>query len=263
MRNAVGPLTTLEKVILAFLMTWAAGFVDLVGYVSLYGVFTSHMTGNTVSLARHISELDWPGVERLGWPILTFVFGLMLGAFIYEAEKRDKIQVPFPPAIGLEALLIGIFIVAGIGSHFKADIPPQPAGKFFAMVALLAISMGIQNVVIRKVGGLNVYTTFVTGTLVKFAETLSQYLFWLRDRTRGRFRSRILKALRISPRIAALQQASLTLGLWAIYLTGAVSGGFSIQRFALLGMLAPFALLAAIALYGAFRPFLVLSSKEW
>ncbi len=132
------------------------------------------------------------------------------------------------------------------------------------MVALLAVAMGIQNVVIRKVGGINVYTTFVTGTLVKFAESLSEYLFWLRDRTRGRFRSRILKVLRISPRIAALQQASLTFGsVDAIYLTGAVSGGFSIQRFALLGMLAPFALLAAIALYGAFRPFFALSSKEW
>jgi uncharacterized membrane protein YoaK (UPF0700 family) len=263
LRNAVGPLTTLEKVILAFAMTWAAGFVDLVGYVSLYGVFTSHMTGNTVSLARHMSELDWPGVVRLGWPILTFVFGLMLGAFIYEAEKRDKIQVPFPPAIGLEALLIGIFIVAGMGSHFKADIPPQPAGKFFAMVALLAISMGIQNVVIRKVGGINVYTTFVTGSLVKFAESLSEYLLWLRDRTRGRFRSRILKVLRISPRIVALQNASLTFGLWAIYLTGAVSGGFSVLQFALLAMLAPFALLTTVALYGAFRPFVALSSKEW
>ena len=263
MRNAVGPLTTLEKVILAFVMTWAAGFVDLVGYVSLYGEYTSHMTGNTVSLARHISELDWPGVARRGWPIVTFVFGLMLGAFIYEAERRRQIQVPFPPAIGLEALLIGIFIVAGMGTHFKADIPPQPAGKFFVMVALLAVPMGIQNVVIRKVGGLNVYTTFVTGSLVKFAESLSEYLFWLRARTRGRFRSRILKVLRVSPRIDSLQHASLTFGLWAIYLTGAVCGGFSVLQFALLAMLAPFALLTAVALYGAFRPFVALSSKEW
>src|SRR5580693_6033377 len=231
-------------------MTWAAGFVELVDYVSLYGVFTSHMTGNTVSLARHIAELDWPGVVRLGWPILTFVFGLMLGSFIYEAEKRDKIQVPFPPAIGLEALLIGIFIVAGIGTHFKADIPPQPAIKFFAMVALLAVPMGIQNVVIRKVGGINVYTTFVTGSLVKFAESLSQYLFWLRDRTRGRFRRRILKVLRISPRLLPVQRGALTLGLWTAYLTGAVCGGFSLHRWALLGMVAPFVLLFAIALYG-------------
>src|SRR5271155_2657465 len=235
-------------------MTWAAGFVDLVGYVSLYGEYTSHMTGNTVSLARHISELDWPGVARRGWPIVTFVFGLMLGAFIYEAERRRQIQVPFPPAIGLEALLIGIFIVAGMGSHFKADIPPQPAGKFFAMVALLAISMGIQNVVIRKVGGINVYTTFVTGSLVKFAESLSEYLFWLRDRTRGRFSSRICKVMRVTPRLVTAQRAALTLGLWAIYLTGGVCGGFALQQWRLLAMLAPFALLTTIALYGAFRP---------
>lgn len=169
MRNAVGPLTNFEKVNLAFAMTWAAGFVDLVGYISLYGLYTSHMTGNTVSMARHISNFDWAGVVRRGWPIVSFVFGLMLGALIYEAEKRRSIEVPFPPAIALEAVLIGVFIAAGIGTDFKADIPPQPAGKFFVMVALLAIPMGIQNVVIRKVGGLNVYTTFVTGSLVKFA----------------------------------------------------------------------------------------------
>ena len=263
MRNPAGPLTTPEKVNIAVAMTWAAGFVDLVGYVSLYGLYTSHMTGNTVAMARHISELQWSGVVRRGWPILMFVFGLMLGAFIYEAEKRRKIQVPFPPAIGLEALLIGIFIAAGIGSDFKADIPPQPAGKFFVMVALLAIPMGIQNVVIRKVGGINVYTTFVTGSLVKFAENLAQYLFWLRDRTRRRFRRRILKVLRISPRTLPFQRAALTLGLWTAYLGGAVCAGFSIQRWALLGMVAPFLLLLAIALYGAFRTFLPLSDDEW
>jgi len=244
-------------------MTWAAGFVDLVGYVSLYGLYTSHMTGNTVAMARHISELQWSGVVRRGWPILAFVFGLMLGALIYEAEKRRGIQIPFPSAIGLEALLIAIFIAAGIGSGFKADIPPQPADKFFVMVALLAISMGLQNVVVRKVGGINVYTTFVTGSLVKFAENFSQYLFWLRDRTRRRFRRRILKALRISPRTLPFQRAALTFGLWTTYLAGGVCAGFSIQRWALLAMIAPFVLLLAIAVYGAFRPFLSLSNGEW
>src|SRR5260370_40616399 len=119
----------------------------------------------------------------------------MRGALIYKAEDGHKVQVPFPRAIGLEALLIGIFIAAAMGSGFKADIPPQPAGKFFLMVALLAVPMGIQNVVIRRVRGINVYTTFVTGSLVIFAEHLAEYLFWLRDRTRRRFRSRILRVL--------------------------------------------------------------------
>ena len=131
------------------------------------------------------------------------------------------------------------------------------------MVALLAVPMGIQNVVIRKVGGINVYTTFVTGSLVKFAESLSEYLFWLRDRTRGRFRVRILKALRVTPRLVTAQHAALTFGLWAIYLTGGVCGGFALQQWRLLAMLAPFTLLASVALYGMFRPLVPLSKKEW
>jgi uncharacterized membrane protein YoaK (UPF0700 family) len=263
LRSAVVPLTTLERVNLAFAMTWAAGFVDLVGFVALYGLYTSHMTGNTVGMAREISLLDWPGVVRHGWPIAMFIFGLMAGSFIYEAEKRRSIAVPFPPAIALEAVLLGIFIAAATGSNFKAEIPPQPAAKFFLMVALLAVPMGIQNVVIRKVGGINVYTTFVTGSLVKFAESLSEYLFWVRDRTRGRFRSRIGKVIRVTPRLATAQQAALTLGLWMLYLTGGVCGGFALQEFRLLAMLAPFTLLASIALYGAFRPLLPIATKDW
>lgn len=263
MRSPDSPLTGLEQTNLVIAMTWAAGFVDLVGYVALYGLYTSHMTGNTVALARHLSELQWTGVVRRGWPILTFVFGLLLGAFIYEGERRHQIRVPFPPAIALEALLIGIFIAASIGSGFKADVPPQPAGKFFALVALLAIPMGLQNVVIRKVGGINVYTTFVTGSLVKFAENFSQYLFWVHDRTRGRFRRRIVTVLKISPHTIPFQRAALTFGLYTAYLTGAVCAGLALQRWALLGMLAPLTVLSAIALYGAFRPFLPLIEEEW
>jgi len=130
------------------------------------------------------------------------------------------------------------------------------------MVALLAVPMGIQNVVIRKVGGINVYTTFVTGSLVKFAENLSQYLFWVRDRTRGRLRSRLPIVLRITPRLITFRRAALTLSLWVFYLGGAICGGFSVQRWALLAMIAPFALLTAIALYGVFRPLLP-PSEEW
>jgi uncharacterized membrane protein YoaK (UPF0700 family) len=256
-------LTVPEKTTIAILMTWTAGFVDIVGYLALYGLYISHMTGNTVAMAEHISRLEWIGVVRRGWPIVAFVFGLMLGAFIYDAEKRRNIQVPFPTTIGLETLLIAVFIGAGAGNGFKAIIPPQPAPKFFVMVALLATAMGLQNVSIRKIGGINVYTTFVTGSLVKFAESVSEYLFWLRDRTRLRFRRRIWKALRVSPRQLPLQRAALTITLWITYLAGAVAGAFSTVQWALLGMIAPLLVLAAITAYGVFRPLLEQINEEW
>ena len=155
MRTAT-PLTTWEKVILALLMTWAAGFVDIVGYLALYGLYTAHMTGETVAMARHLSRVQWYGVVRRGWPILAFVFGLLLGAFIFDAEKRRAIKVPFPATVGAESVLIGAFVVVGSTNGPKVQIPPQPAAMFFLMVALLATAMGIQNVAIRRVGAKNV-----------------------------------------------------------------------------------------------------------
>ena len=263
MRSAATPLTATERIVIALLMTWTAGFIDLVGFLSLYGIYISHMTGNTVAMARHISRLEWVGFVRRGWPIFTFIFGLILGSFIYDAEKRRNVASPFPATIGLETLLIGIFVAAGAGNGFKADIPPQPAFKFFVMVALLTISMGLQNVSIRKVGGMNVYTTFVTGSLVKFAESISEYLFWVRDRTRGRFRRRILKVLWISPRQLPVQRGTLTFALWAIYLIGGISGGVATLRWELLGTVAPLMVLAAITAYGLFRPLLAAIEQDW
>ena len=262
-RSAAGSSGSFEKVAIAILMTWTAGFIDLVGFVSLYGLYVSHMSGNTVAMARHISQLDWVGFVRHAWPIATFIFGLILGAFIYDAEKRRHIKVPFPATIGLEALLVTAFIAAGAGNSFKTVIPPQPALKFFVMVALLTIAMGLQNVSIRKVGGINVYTTFVTGSLVKFAESVSEYLFWIRDRTHHRFRSRIGKVLLVSPRQAPLQRAALTIALFVTYLTGAVCGGFSTDQWELRGMIAPLIVLVAIAAFGAFQPYLEQSQEEW
>jgi uncharacterized membrane protein YoaK (UPF0700 family) len=256
------PLTVFENVTIALLMTWTAGFIDLVGYLALYGLYVSHMSGNTVAMARHLSQDDWIGFVRHGWPIVTFIFGLILGAFIFDAEKRRNIKVPFPATVGLETLLVAGFIEAA-GNHFKADIPPQPALKFFAMVALLTISMGLQNVSIRKVGGMNVYTTFVTGSLVKFAESVSEFLFWVRDRTHHRFRRRIGKVLRVSPRQISLQRAALTFALYIIYLGGAVCGALATDRWALRGLFAPLVILGLITAYGAFRPILKHFEEEW
>src|SRR5262249_46555433 len=37
-------------------LTWAAGYIDAIGYLALGGVFTANMTGNTVLLGLHVSQ---------------------------------------------------------------------------------------------------------------------------------------------------------------------------------------------------------------
>ncbi|HLI82156.1 MAG TPA: YoaK family protein [Candidatus Binataceae bacterium] len=263
MSSEARPLAQSEKVTIAILMTWAAGFIDVVGYLSLFGLYTANMSGNTVAMARHIALQQWWGFARGGWPVATFVFGLILGSFLFDAEKRRGVRPRFAATLVLEIVLIAIFIAFGAGDGFKADIPPQPATRFFAMVALLTIAMGLQNASIRRVGGMNVYTTFVTGSLVKFGESVSDFLFWMRDRTRHRFRRRISKVLRVARRQPTLQHAVLTFALWFAYLTGAIAGDFLTLRWMLLGLLAPLLMLIALVAYGAFRPLLIEASDEW
>ena len=187
---------------------------------------------------RHLSDLQWAGVVRRGWPIVTFVFGLLLGAFIYEAEERRKIKVPFSPAIGLEALLIAIFIAAGIGSGFSANIPPQPACKFFLMVALLAIPIGIQSG--HQKSWRNEYLYDVRYRNVseirrKFAVNTDSGCAI--EPITVIFRTAILIVLRVSPRTASFQRAAINSGF-----VDDLSGGrrlrrISIQRWALLRIL--------------------------
>ena len=132
------------------------------------------------------------------------------------------------------------------------------------MVALLALAMGVQNVTIRNVAGLHVYTTFITGSLVLFGESASQYIFWFisqwhRDAGRGR----LTRVLRASSRLAMVRHMALTAALWSCYLAGATVGAFANDRFQTRCVLAPLILLVAIGIYGAVRPFSEIAAEEW
>ena len=63
-------LTPFPKAWLAISMSWAAGFVDAAGWLVVYHVYTSHMTGNTATFARDVAER-----------IQTVTGGLWMGFF--------------------------------------------------------------------------------------------------------------------------------------------------------------------------------------
>jgi uncharacterized membrane protein YoaK (UPF0700 family) len=258
-----GPFAALQKTPVAVILTTVAGFVDVFGYVFIYGVYVAHMTGNTVATARHLVDLQLFGLLRHAWPIAAFVMGLMIGAFVMDAQLRRPFKIPVSMPLLLEAFLLAAFIGVASGSNFTASIPTQPAGRYYLTVALLALAMGMQNVVVRKVGGLNVYTTFVTGTLVKLGEAAASFFFWLRDRTRHRVRSRLGKALRVAPRQRDFLHIMLTGALFLAYFLGAYCGTLAGLKFELKAMFIPLGILVALTLYSAVRPFARLAEEEW
>jgi uncharacterized membrane protein YoaK (UPF0700 family) len=261
LRQLSGPLAVLQTSIIAVLLTLVAGYIDVVGYLSVYRVYTEHMTGNTVAMARHVPALQWSGVARHAWPIVTFLAGLVIGSIVFEAQKRKAIHQRVPATLVLESVLILIFLLVSLSSAF---IPPQPTPKYYLMVVLLAVAMGIQNVTIRKVGGLNVYTTFITGSLVKFGEALSEYILWFgQQMRRDRGRHRVLRLLRATPRQAPARHMALTAALWLSYFGGALGAVAALASIQIRCVIFPLALLVAITCYATFYPTLKEIADEW
>jgi len=223
--NECRPLGHLEKAVLAVALSWGAGIIDAVGYLSLYKAFVAHMTGNTVSSVLHAFSRDWMDVFHRAMPIPMFFMGLMMGEIVLERAKRRRRRHVASRALAVEAMMLAAFLGAGLPlfgatPHIQGASP----GEFGFLVAVIAVAMGVQSASLRKVGALTVFTTFITGTLTKLANDLSEYLFWLRDRTKGRFRRRIGPALRISGRQESFQSVVLLSALYVAYALGGLCG---------------------------------------
>jgi uncharacterized membrane protein YoaK (UPF0700 family) len=258
-----GPLRSLQKTPVALVLTGVAGFVDVFGYIFIYGIYVAHMSGNTVAAARHIVDLQWYGFLRHSWPIFTFIIGLVIGAIMFEAQTHRRGRLPVAWTLLAETLLIAVFIPMASGIRLVATVPPQPAARFYPIVALLTFAMAMQNVTIRKVGGLNVYTTFVTGSLVKFAEATASFFFWVWRRTRRRFRARAGKVARIALRQRDFLHMMLTGALFVSYIAGACFGALIGLRYQIVAIFIPLAILIALTIYSAIRPFVRLPEEEW
>jgi len=239
------PLPGHPKAWLAVSLSWAAGFVDATAYMALYHVYTSHMTGNTASFAGDLAECKWEDAFHHGWVILPFLGGLLYSAATTKAARRQGFHSSFSIALITELLLLSAFVA--LGSHYLRDdhlaAPSSLIG--YALISMPAAAMGIQTVTVTRINGLRVYTTYLTGSLSKCSEAVVDYLFWFRDRTRGRQLARLYLVLLVSLRQRPMQHALLTAGLWLAFFAGAWCGVIGEHRFALAALSAPMIIIAA------------------
>jgi uncharacterized membrane protein YoaK (UPF0700 family) len=201
-------------------MSASAGFVDSGCYQRLHGTFTSHITGSTSSAVSSFAHDMWPEAERFAWAVASFLLGLLIGAALRRVEHRHSIRSAFAAVLALEILLLALFIAC-------AGRPTFPVAP---LIFFAAAAMGMQTVTVNRVGRLRIYTTFHTGSLSKFSEAFMEYLFWVRDRTRGRWRKRFVRVLRVTPRREAMQHAAVNLGVWLTFAGGALAGIPAVDR---------------------------------
>jgi len=139
------PLPGHPKAWLAIAMAWAAAFVDVVGWLVLYHVFTAHMTGNTASFGIDVAERDWTHAFHQSWPLVPFLVGLVYGASTSAAARRLRWHSSFAIALVTELLLLGLFISLGTQYSIDGELRSPSALMFYFLLSLPAAAMGIPN----------------------------------------------------------------------------------------------------------------------
>lgn len=160
-RAALSIRHPLTRTLLA--LTFTTGLVDAVSYLGLGHVFTANMTGNIVLLGFGIAgagELPvLAPLVSLGAFLVGAAVGGMFGSRVAARQPRN-----LSGALIIEASLIGIAALLAATLDVRTG---KPSG--YAIIALLALAMGVRNATVRRIGVADMTTTVLTMTLTGLA----------------------------------------------------------------------------------------------
>jgi uncharacterized membrane protein YoaK (UPF0700 family) len=144
-------------------MTFSTGLVDAVSYLGLGRVFAANMTGNIVLLGFGIAGSGGLPVVAPLVSLLAFLVGSAAGGALTATTGGLHAQ-HVARALGIEA---GLVLVAAIVAA-ATDVRPS-AFSGDAVIALLALAMGVRNATVRRLGVPDLTTTVLTMTLTGLA----------------------------------------------------------------------------------------------
>jgi uncharacterized membrane protein YoaK (UPF0700 family) len=248
------------KVAAALTLTAIGGFVDAVGYIALFQIFTANMSGNSVHVGISLGDLDFSDLMRPACAIVAFVTGMTLTRIAMTVAARHSMRRIATYTLAVEALLLVLFARATPAMKL-GQIADLHSAVYFSLVALLAFAMGVQTATMTHVGALTVYTTFVTGTLTKFSESLTRALFWSYDQAAQSGR-RMSDIVRLAPKQKDVREAAFLAAIWICYLVGAAIGTFSKRRWELRSLYLPVVVLIVFIVVDRFRPIGVQEEKH-
>lgn len=153
---------------MAAVLTGVAGFVDAHIFVHVTEVFVANQSGNVVLFGIFLGERRWPEVAAHLLSITMFAVGVAVGTAVHD-RRRAAGKALRPDLILLaEAVLLAALIVLRVVDG------PRPVLEVDAMdypvILLGALAMGLQTVVIGKVGSVAVATTYESGAVARVGE---------------------------------------------------------------------------------------------
>jgi uncharacterized membrane protein YoaK (UPF0700 family) len=169
--SAESPPRVEGTIAIAAVLTAVAGFVDAHIFVHVTEVFVANQSGNIVLFGIFLGERRWPEVAAHILSISMFAVGVAVGTTIHD--RRLQAGRPLRPDLilyaeaGLLAAVIVLRVIDGPSPVLTVDAMDYP------VILLGALAMGLQTVVIGKVGSVAVATTYESGAVARVGEEMA------------------------------------------------------------------------------------------
>ena len=224
-------MTAIALARLGPLQAFTAGYVDTVGYVGLFGLFTAHVTGNLVLIGASLEQPHSGLIAKLS-ALPVFVAAVAATSLFLEhcgASGRN----PGRGLFGAQTLFLAIFMAAALAAQ-----PLHSGDQLLALLAGLAgvAAMAVQNAASRTAFGALAPTTVMTGNVTQLVLDL-------------------MKLSRPGPdRPALVARFRKTAPPLAAFAAGAIAGGLLFSRLGFWCLGAPIAVVALLTVLGAPHP---------
>lgn len=144
-------------------MTLVTGLVDAFSYLVLGHVFVANMTGNVVFLGFALAGAPGFSIAASLVAMVAFAAGALLGGRLGARHREHRARLH-----STAALAQATFVAAGVVLAILGGGHPAP-GYRYALIAVLGLSMGIQNASARTLAVPDLTTTVLTLTITGIA----------------------------------------------------------------------------------------------
>lgn len=151
----------LPPVLLALTLT--TGLIDAASYLGLGHVFTANMTGNVVLLGFGLANAGGLPVVAPLVSLGAFLLGAGIGGRLGVGIARRHERV-FLLGVGSEIALLALAAIVAWAAHVRIY-----SASAYAIIALVALAMGMRNAIVRKLAVRDLTTTVLTLTLTGIA----------------------------------------------------------------------------------------------
>jgi uncharacterized membrane protein YoaK (UPF0700 family) len=144
-------------------LTVVTGLVDAVSYLALGHVFVANMTGNVVFLGFALAGAPGLSVGAAVVAAAAFLAGAVVGGRIGARSVAHRGRMLRTAAATSASLVLAAVLIAAFAGE------PVSQGPRYALIVALALAMGLQNAVARRLAVPDLTTTVLTLTLTGIA----------------------------------------------------------------------------------------------